>query len=129
MSSGEKEIHHPDGRIERADVRYEEKDVRFGCILALLIAAGCILVTLLSLIWYLFRAEQRIQAESKQSPYPLAPFRPSPCRPNRGWSRSIAWSLDRPKAKGSDWRKWSDSFTVPGRLQKRGSCTFPLRKR
>ena len=46
-----------------------------------MIAAGCILVTLLSLIWYLFRAEQRIQAESKQSPYPLAPVSSIPLPP------------------------------------------------
>ncbi len=54
-------------------MRYEEKDVRFGCIMALLIAAGGILVTQFSAVWFFFRGEQRSQAVSKESPYPLSP--------------------------------------------------------
>ena len=81
MSSGEKEIHDPDGRIEHPGVHYEEKDVRFGCILALLIVAGCVLVVLFSTVWQLFRAEQRSQAENKESLYPLAPASSPPLPP------------------------------------------------
>jgi hypothetical protein len=73
MSDAEKEIRFPDGRIEHPDARYEAKDVRFGCIVAILIAAVCFIVVHFTVVWFFFGAEQRIQAGSKQSPYPLAP--------------------------------------------------------
>lgn len=81
MSHAEKEIHYPDGRIEHPDARYEAKDVRFGAILALVSAVGVVLLVLFSVIWFFFRAEQRIQAENKQSPYPLAPGPRNPLPP------------------------------------------------
>jgi hypothetical protein len=81
MSDAEKQFYDTDGQNEHPEVRYEAKDIRFGAILALVIAAGVVLLVQFAVIWYFFRTEQRIQAENKQSPYPLAPGSQSPLPP------------------------------------------------
>jgi hypothetical protein len=80
--SEEREIRGSEGRIEHPDAPYEEKDIRVGCILALIIATGCVFVIIFAIDWYFFHAQKRSEARDKQSPYPLAnPMNPLPPAP------------------------------------------------
>jgi len=69
MSSSEPESRHADGSVEHPDVPYEKKDIRFGCILAVIIATACIFALVFTLDWYFFRQEEWRQGEIKRSPY------------------------------------------------------------
>jgi len=67
------EIRYPDGRIEHPRVRYEREDIRWGCILALVVTVACIGVLVYFGIWRFFWYRERVQEEKKHSPYPMAP--------------------------------------------------------
>ncbi len=69
----EEEIRHPDGRIEHPGVRYEPKDIRSDFLLAVVVAACCVLAVLGYLVRHFYRSQTAAQAELKKSPYPLAP--------------------------------------------------------
>jgi len=70
---GEVEIRYPDGRIEHPAVQHEPRDVRFGCVLALILGACCFAAVHYFVIWRYFWNRADAQAEMKKSPYPLAP--------------------------------------------------------
>ncbi len=72
-SVAEEEIRYADGRIEHPGVRYEPKDIRLGCLLAVVVAAGCVLAVMGYLVWRFYWSEAAAQAERKKSPYPMAP--------------------------------------------------------
>lgn len=72
-SVAEEEIRYADGRIEHPGVRYEPKDIRLGCLLAVVVAAGCVLAVMGYLVWRVYWSEAAAQAERKKSPYPMAP--------------------------------------------------------
>lgn len=67
------EIRYPDGRIEHPAVRDEPTDLRFGCILVLIVLVCCLAGIIYSGIWRFFWFQEGVQKEIKQSPYPLAP--------------------------------------------------------
>lgn len=75
MSNLEKEIRDADGRRPASqaprhpDAPYEPKDINFGCILALIIAAGCVFAAMFGLDWYFFHAQGRIEDQRRSSPY------------------------------------------------------------
>jgi hypothetical protein len=73
MSDGKEETRDSQDQVEHPNARYEGKDVRFGCILSLLIAAGCYLAFHFTLIRGFFRYEDRIHTENGKSQYRLMP--------------------------------------------------------
>ncbi|MCE5268156.1 MAG: hypothetical protein LLG00_09755 [Planctomycetaceae bacterium] len=58
---------------EHPGVHFERKDVRFGCLLAALLAAGCVLVGLSYTIWQFYWWQAGVHEREGRSPYPMAP--------------------------------------------------------
>jgi hypothetical protein len=73
LSQQAAEGRHADGAAEHPAVHYEQKDVRFGCLLSLIIVAACIVAALGYGVWHFFWREAALQQTAKTSPYPLAP--------------------------------------------------------
>jgi hypothetical protein len=69
----EEEIHYPDGRIERANVRRETRDVSMPWIIGLLSGAICLALLTFYLVWLFFGSYTRYENTILRSPYPLAP--------------------------------------------------------
>ncbi len=67
------QIRHPDGRIEHPTSRYEPTDASFRAILFILLGALVFAVVVQAAVWWFFIHYRDYQAESKRSPYPLAP--------------------------------------------------------
>jgi hypothetical protein len=67
------EVHHPDGRIEHPQVRYESTDARFRPILLVLIGAMLYAVCHFTAIWWYFNRQEEHQAALKRSEFPLQP--------------------------------------------------------
>ena len=76
-------------------VRYERKDIRFGCLLAAIIVAGCVVVSVGYGMWRFYWWQAGQQQANGRSQYPLNPGSTRDCRPNRGSSRSIGWPARR----------------------------------
>lgn len=77
------EIRHPDGRIEHPDVRHEPTDANFRWILFILIGGTVVTAILIGLVTVLFNVTNNQLAESRKSPFPLAPTpkQPLPAEP------------------------------------------------
>jgi hypothetical protein len=54
-------------------VRYERKDIRLGCLLAVIVVAVCVLATLGYGVWRFFWWQAGVQEAMKRSQNPLAP--------------------------------------------------------
>lgn len=72
----DKEIRHPDGRIEHPQVRHEKRDVPFHWLLILFLVLCAVGAVQFVLIRSYFHTQEHNQSVRKASPYPLAP-RPS----------------------------------------------------
>jgi hypothetical protein len=70
--SEELEIHHPDGRIEHPQVRYEHRDIWVRWTFYILGIACCIAALHYFLVLKFFWSQQAVQAKLKESPSPLA---------------------------------------------------------
>lgn len=64
---------YSEDRLEHPGVKYEPKDIRFGCIFALLIAACCVAATHYFVVWKFFGWQKSVQEDIKKTPYRLAP--------------------------------------------------------
>lgn len=69
----EQEIRHPDGRIEHPAVRFERRDIHFGWVLALVVAACCVLVVHFAVTWKIFEWQKTRLAKENASPYSVLP--------------------------------------------------------
>ncbi|MEN6452030.1 MAG: hypothetical protein ABFC96_16190 [Thermoguttaceae bacterium] len=58
---------------EHAEARYERRDIRLGCLLAVMLVALCVVVSLGYGIWRFYWWQADVHAEAGRSPYPMAP--------------------------------------------------------
>ncbi len=61
------------GETEDTAVRYERRDIRFGCLLAFMLVVLCIMASLGYGVWRFFWWQNSARQEAGRSPYPLAP--------------------------------------------------------
>ena len=67
------DIHEPRVPVNHPDARYEESDVNFRWIAAILIVATALTAITLYVIWVFFVDFRQYQSRIKESPFPLAP--------------------------------------------------------
>ncbi len=67
------ETRHTNGPLEHPEVRYEEKDIRWGCILALIVTTCVIGAVMYFAVWRFYWSQEAAEEKAKRSPYPMAP--------------------------------------------------------
>jgi hypothetical protein len=70
MADGHSKNNEP---TEHPGVYYEPKDIRTGCLLAMMAVAACVVVAIGLGMWWFYWAEAGLQQAEKRSLYPLAP--------------------------------------------------------
>ncbi len=69
-----------EGQTDRG-VRYEPKDIRLGCLLAVMAAGILVMVSVGGGIWWFFWWQAGVERVENQSPYPLEPALSQPLPP------------------------------------------------